>query len=269
MTDENEFDTSKYDVDLDYVDSVYTELSEMQVELDANPIEFGPRRLNDKTAQLRGMLDKCEHVFVTVSHELQKLRRAHRRASTELALETNRLLTEDMEVARGRSITERQAIVKVKLGDLVGFIEVLEAGIEEYDQALIVVKAKRADLKDTSSRIRDQIRLCRDEVEYLGTRWGSKVPGAKSVVGREDVSDLLAPVERAVREQAAPPAPVAVSPPKINGNGQVGSPKIAMPAQAAPTDIDSFFDSDDSEVEKIDSGVAIDQAVDDFMASLF
>ena len=51
----------------------------------------------------------------------------------------------------------------------------LQCDIAEIDDLMTVVKAKRSDLRDTQSRLRDQIKLCHDEIS-LGSRWGDKKP---------------------------------------------------------------------------------------------
>jgi hypothetical protein len=40
---------------------------------------------------------------------------------------------------------------------------------------LVVVRTKRADLKDISSRLRDQLKICQEEIN-LGGRWGLRGP---------------------------------------------------------------------------------------------
>ena len=50
----------------------------------------------------------------------------------------------------------------------------------DLEAVLTVIKAKRADLKDVQGRLRDQIKLCHEEIG-LGARWGSKpAPGTEA-----------------------------------------------------------------------------------------
>ena len=51
-------------VDLEYINKVYTELSLMDVQLDPDPIEFGPSKLNNKTAEARKYLSQTEKIFI-------------------------------------------------------------------------------------------------------------------------------------------------------------------------------------------------------------
>jgi hypothetical protein len=164
-------------VDVDYINQVYAELQKMQVELDVDPVEYGPRRLNEKIALTRSMLSRCEQVFLQVSHKLQLFKREFRLKDTLLKLAVNKLISSDPRVQIGRSARDRDAIAKTLLEDEVSYLNKIESGISEFEQAIIVVKSKRSDLKDTAGRLRDQIRLCRDEIEFLQRSWGSKLPG--------------------------------------------------------------------------------------------
>jgi hypothetical protein len=73
----------------------------------------------------------------------------------------------------------------------------LTVASEDFTAVLSVIKSKRADLKDTEGRLRDQMRLCSEEIG-LGGRWGSSVPNAPAVIGRpalktatgQDVAEL-------------------------------------------------------------------------------
>jgi hypothetical protein len=182
-------------------DRMFNELGDLRVELDDDPLVFGPKRLNSKTAQVRRMLDRCETLFLDVSRKLQSVRRAMRVAQTDFDLAKKDLFANDPETRSGRSVSDREAIAAGKLETEIRCIHELNLAAEDLDAVLVVIKAKRADLKDTEGRLRDQIRLCSEEIG-LGGRWGSKVPNAPDLYGRpalklasgadvEDVTDLI------------------------------------------------------------------------------
>ena len=60
------------------LDAIYGELAAMQVDLDADPLELGPKRLNEKIAHGRAMLSKCERIFLSISQDLHRYKRQHR-----------------------------------------------------------------------------------------------------------------------------------------------------------------------------------------------
>lgn len=186
-------------------DRMFDELGDLRVELDDDPLVFGPKRLNSKTAQVRRMLDRCETLFLDVSRKLQSVRRALRVGQTDFDLAKKDLFANDPETRAGRSVSDREAIAAGKLEKEIRAIHELNLASEDLDAVLVVIKAKRADLKDTEGRLRDQIRLCSEEIG-LGGRWGSKVPNAPDLHGRpalktasgadvEDVTDLIQGLE--------------------------------------------------------------------------
>lgn len=162
------------------VEAVFNTLSIMEVELDPDPLQFGPKRLNGKVAEARGMLTDCESLFLKVSLWLQKYRAAHRTLETEMDLAKKHLYANDPEVRAGRNVADRDALATMKLRDQARALATVAQSQADLEAMLTVIKAKRTDLKDVQGRIRDQIKLCQEEIA-LGGQWGSKPkPGAKA-----------------------------------------------------------------------------------------
>ena len=67
----------------DYIDTIFDRISIMEVELDTDPLQYGPKRLNNKIAEARGHLTECESMFLQVSRLLQKFRSVHRDLEVE------------------------------------------------------------------------------------------------------------------------------------------------------------------------------------------
>jgi len=82
----------------------------------------------------------------------------------------------------------REAVAKRKLEDLVQLIKSLESDIDEVKGLSKVVSSKRLDLKDIQVRIRDQIKLCEEELGLHGRKWGERGP---SSVSNDGFSDLF------------------------------------------------------------------------------
>lgn len=164
-------------------DIIFDELSELRVELDDDPLVFGPKRLNAKTSQVRRMLDRCERLFLSVSRKLQGNKRALRVADTELDLAKKDLFANDPVTRAGRSVSDREAIASGKLEPEIRRVHDLNIAVDDLGAVMTVIKAKRADLKDTEGRLRDQMRLCSEEIG-LGGHWGSKVPNAPEINGK-------------------------------------------------------------------------------------
>jgi hypothetical protein len=168
------------EISAEAVDAVFSVLSVMEVGLDDDPLQYGPKRLNGKIADARGKLTECEGLFLKVSKWLQKYRAAQRTLETELDLAKKELFANDPEVRAGRNVADRDALATMKLQDQVRTTARVTQTQCDLEAVLTVIKAKRVDLKDVQARIRDQIKLCHDEIG-LGSRWGSKPsPGTEA-----------------------------------------------------------------------------------------
>lgn len=157
----------------EYIDRIYTKLSEMDVQLDADPIEFGPSRLNYKVSEVRGFLSATEKIFMEVSHNQQKLKRSLLVKQTEYSLEQTQLIANDPHVRSGRSQKEREALAATRLVHIQSKINDFSLSVHDLEDLIVVIKAKRSDLKDIQGRLRDQLKLCQEQIA-LGQRWGSK-----------------------------------------------------------------------------------------------
>lgn len=167
-------------IDQEVVNGLFAALSLMEVELDENPLDYGPRRLNNKVAQARRMLTETEGLYLKVAQWIQKYKAAHRTAETLMNLEIDNKLASDPEVRAARNLDTQKAIARVKLRGLVEDPDQFQSVLDDLSSLMNVVKAKRADLKDVQARIRDQIKLCHDEIG-MGSRWGTKPPpGSKA-----------------------------------------------------------------------------------------
>jgi hypothetical protein len=172
----------------DEVDSIYARLAGLAVPLDDDPLAYGPKRLQEKTAHCRKFLSETERLFLDVSHRLHKLKRNLRAAAAALELSTKYLYATDPEVRAGRNIADRDAFAAIKLKDEWMHRHALEQQVLDMEAVMLVIKAKRSDLRDTQGRIRDQVRLCGQELE-LGGRWGTKRPNAPDLEPGQGFAD--------------------------------------------------------------------------------
>lgn len=169
------------------IDTMFEEVSNMEVMLDRDPLEFGPKRLNEKTSITRDHLTRCEKLFGQVSQWLQLYKRAHRAGQLEFDLAMQDLLANDPEVRAGRNVADRNAIAVIKMRDSKEDLDRLQVMIQDLDAVMAVIKSKRADLKDVQSRLRDQKNLCQEEI-HLGAKWGSKAFDPNEVSSSFDFS---------------------------------------------------------------------------------
>jgi len=163
-----------------YVRRVFDSLAKMDVDLDADPMMYGPKRMIAKVAACRDHLSRCQQIFLQVSDDLHRLNRAHRKSKLDFDLQMQDLLANDPDVRAGKNVRDREAVATMKLRADREHIANIESSIQDLDAVMSVVKAKREDLKDIQGRIRDQVKLCQEEVG-LGGKWGSAPPpGART-----------------------------------------------------------------------------------------
>jgi hypothetical protein len=164
----------------EHSDSVFSELSEMEIRLDSDPLVYGPKRLNGKIAESRKMLARCERLFLDVSQKLSHARRSLRKETLAFDMKKKHLLSNEPMVRAERSVSDRDAAASMLLKAEITEVHRLEVTVADLEDLMDVIKAKRTDLKDTQGRLRDQIRLCQEEIG-LGNKWGSRVPQAREV----------------------------------------------------------------------------------------
>lgn len=237
-----------------YIEDVFTTLEAMTVELDDDPLEYGPRRLAHKVAETRTHLTRCEQVSLQISRLLQQYKRGHRAAQLEFDLKLQHMLANDPEVRAGRNVADRNAIATVKLNEQREAMSHMEVVIQDLEVVMTSIKSKRADLRDVQGRLRDQMRLCQEEVG-LGGKWGSKVAGSGPSLSNAPLIDTKAlreldamfsgeelhvsdPSEFTVPAPVVSPAPAPVVSPT-----PAPAPVAAPPELPAGEGTDNDFDS--------------------------
>lgn len=194
------------DLDPKIVEAIYTDLATMDIDLDDDPLAFGPKRLNNKVAEGSRLLSRIERHFTDVSRRMHDYRRAKLRAEAIRTLKANNLYTNDPDTRSGRSIADREAIANVKLKDEVLEIARLDACLQDLEQVMIVIKSAKAALRDKMGRLRDQIRLCQEETGQ-GDKWGRGrplplIPGRTPATAQDSaaVDDLLSELDNDIED---------------------------------------------------------------------
>ena len=240
-------------VDAEALDAIFSLLSAMEMELDTDPLQYGPKRLNGKVAEARRMLTECEGIYLKVSHWLQKYRSAHRTLDVELDLEKKYLYANDPEVRAGRNVADREALATIKLKEKAVALSQVAQTQSELEAVLTVIKAKRADLRDVQGRIRDQMKLCQEEIG-LGGRWGAKPPpgtnapdlDATPSVEKKTLKDLhqMFTGSHVTEPDLAQAAPPVETPTTESVEVEAPEPEVqSLEASGSDADVDGFLDS--------------------------
>tara|TARA_R110002153_G_scaffold22540_4_gene73959 strand:- start:248 stop:946 length:699 start_codon:yes stop_codon:yes gene_type:complete len=161
-------------VSQEYIDTVFEEISKMQMALDLDPLRFGPSRLNQKVALTRNLLTRCEQLFNSITHTLQVYTSRHRFLTLEFDLLEKDLLANDPEVRAGRNLKSQEAVAHLKLSKHLHALNSLKTTTLNLETLVTVVKTKRSDLRDIQNRLKDQMKLCQEDLS-IGRRWGNGV----------------------------------------------------------------------------------------------
>ena len=247
-----------------YIEDVFTSLEAMTVELDDDPLEYGPRRLALKVSETRSHLTRCEQLSLQISRLLQQYKRGHRAAQLEFDLKLQHMLANDPEVRAGRNVADRNAIATVKLNEQREAMSHMEVVIQDLEVVMTSIKSKRADLRDVQGRLRDQMRLCQEEVG-LGGKWGSKAHGSGPTLSNAPLIDtkalreldaLFSGAEVHVSDPSdlVVPTPVPAPVPTPVPTPVVPTPVVAVEPAPAPPELPSGEGTDD-DFDSILSGI--------------
>jgi len=241
------------------IDSLYEALKAMQVDLDADPLELGPKRLNEKIAACRGMLSRCEKIFLDVSQSLHYYKRELRRTTADFKLAIRELLTNDPEVRAGRNVTDREAIATTKLRNEAEEIDRLTSCVEELETVQMVIRTKRTDLKDIQGRLRDQLKVCQEELG-LGGHWGRSMPPRRKTEEDPAQASVNALMDQVMGPDGLPGVEDITPPSEPSTEDPTAPPDKAL--EAIPEDIPI------PEVKHPDEQVFTDKGIDELLSTL-
>jgi hypothetical protein len=158
----------------EYCEFVFEEVSKLTLNLDDNPLQWGPKRLNEKVSKSRNISNALADFIVElvqrISHQKNKLLNL----TSLFKAERSHLLSNDPIIKAGRSAGEREALVAVRLKDQVEEIEQAESELEQLEAVMGVVKMKKADIRNLRQDLKDQVTLVLSEIK-LGSKWGDLV----------------------------------------------------------------------------------------------
>ena len=118
---------------------IYDKMKKMEVLLDDDPLQFGPKRLNNKIAQIRNMLTSLERIFLSSSKSLASLKSSLSLEETKIAIMKADLFAKDPEVRSGRNVADREATASVKMSKLITEKMRLSCSVAELEDLMIVI----------------------------------------------------------------------------------------------------------------------------------
>lgn len=159
----------------DKLDAVYAEILGMTVPLDPDPLAYGPERINQRTAETQNMLSRVERLLTQTVYEHHVFTRQQLASETDLEFQTEHLIARDPEIAGGSSYKDRLARARMKLGKEIEKLNLLTQACSDLEILSEVLKTKRSELRNLQQRLKDQFRICQEEIG-LGARWGRPRP---------------------------------------------------------------------------------------------
>ena len=237
-------------VDLDRISEVYAELKTMSIQLDPNPIDLGPRRFNNRIAQVRAMLTRVDQVFLQLSEDLHYYKRKINAKKTMYELEKRDLMVNDPKCRVGRHQGEREALADVQLRPQIEELRDLELASVDLETLITVVHAKRTDLKDIQSRMRDQMRLIEHDIG-MGARWGDRAPGQNVSTDADGLDALISDVDSRLGwksdDERQAPEPVELDEDEVAETEETATPaaKTAEPVEEPVLEFDASEGDDE------------------------
>lgn len=219
-------------VDLERIEITYAELKKMEIRLDPNPIDYGPKRFNNRIAKVRSMLTRLEQIFLQTSEDLHYFQRLISKLTALYELEKRDLMINDPKCRMGRSQGEREALADVQLRGDIEKLQTLQLAASDLEAMMVVIKSKRTDLKDIQGRMRDQMKLIEHDLG-MGARWGRNSPPS-DVNHLQDIDDLLVSVDQEAGVSDDEDAPLSSSPEEEESIEEAEEPVEAVDANHDP-----------------------------------
>lgn len=178
--------------DEETIDKIFDRCEEIEISLNEDPIQMGPKYLNNMVAITRNYMNEVQKYEREIIREKCSLERVLNKKQTEYDMRSNDLLSNNEEVRSQKSVKDRQAKIATILSDLKDEIKTLESQLTDLGHAESFVESKIRELRDVNRDIRLQKRLIEDEIE-VGAHWGddnTKDFSAKHHEAKEiDISD--------------------------------------------------------------------------------
>lgn len=159
------------ELDEDKIDAIFDRCEEIEISLNEDPIQMGPKYLNEMVAITRNYMNEVQKYEREIIRQKCALERILNKKTTEYEMRSNDLMSNNEEVRSQSSVSDRKAKVASILSDLNTEIKELESRLTDLGHAESYVSSKIRELRDVNRDIRLQKRLIEDEIT-VGAHWG-------------------------------------------------------------------------------------------------
>jgi hypothetical protein len=160
-------------VKIERVKEIYTEITQYEIRLAADPRSLGPLYLQNTIAECRNFLNAVSRIQIEVHREKQDVSRALRAQEASHEVSFVEILANDERVRRLPSIEDRKATANVILRDSLNAITALKAELQDLEYVEKAVRHRHKELTSTMSEIKLQRSLIRDEIDS-GAMYGDE-----------------------------------------------------------------------------------------------
>lgn len=176
------------------IEEIFAVIEDSNVDLDYDPIQRGPKFLNNMVAETRNMTNAIQKFEREVSREQLKYERQLGKLEAEFEMKSNDLMSNDQKVTSLSSVRDREAKVGDLLIDLKDEINDCKANLTDLGHVETIINSKLRELKDINRDVRLQIRLVEDEIK-IGGDWGDQSESSKPIKDEDIDLDTMLPVD--------------------------------------------------------------------------
>lgn len=176
------------------IDEIFEVIEDSNIDLDYDPIQRGPKFLNNMVARTRNMTNEIQKYEREVSKEQLRYERQLGKLEAEFEMKSNDLMSNDTTVKSLPSARDREAKVGELLQDLKDEINDATAALTDLGHVETIIKSKLRELKDINRDLRLQIRLVEDEIS-IGGDWGDQSDSSEPVKDENIDLDTMLPVD--------------------------------------------------------------------------
>jgi len=155
------------------IEKIYTEISQLQIELSPDPTVLGAHYINGAISKCRNHLNRISLFRLRMSQERRGVKSRLAGEETLLSAEKDRMMAEDDDVKRAPNVRDREAIANTKLRERLNRIYLLKSellDLETVEKAVILV---HEELIRTSNEIKTQRSLLLTD-RYTGAGYGDE-----------------------------------------------------------------------------------------------
>lgn len=156
------------------VDEIFGRIEELNIDLDYDPIERGPKFLNNQIARCRNYNNEVQKFMREVQAELRQIERVLHLTQAQFDLKFDDLMANDPQIVSMRNLSksDREATARTKLRDTIEEINELENERTNLKHVETVIDSKLRELRDVTRDLKMQHRLIQAEIE-TGAMWGN------------------------------------------------------------------------------------------------